>query len=222
VVDVAPRTDLWFLAAHDEYASRAVARRQPTDRTLSSSSVSDAEYVVQIRSGDAEAFRDMYLTYYTVCWETAFTYLQSAPAAEDVVHEVFLQLWRDRAQWTIRESIRAYIVSAIRHKALNVLRHERVARADAARVVATHDVGIQQNAPNAPDTGVEAREMVAVVRRLIAAMPPLRRDVVMLRWRHGLSVSEIAESLGITPNAVSIHLSRARDVIGPALRSSGR
>jgi RNA polymerase sigma-70 factor (ECF subfamily) len=160
----------------------------------------------------------LYVDLYRVAWETAYAYVRSDDTAEDVVHDVFLQIWADRGRWRVHGSVRAYLLSAIRHKAMNVLRHERVVRRDAERDAAMGSAGVLGERPLSPDAVVRTNDLHEALEAALATFPALRRDVVVLRWRQGLSVSEIAQVVGISANAVSIHLTRAREVLLPLLR----
>lgn len=225
----APRPGYWFLGSPDNERASSSRRRAAALRdqgpeipagaeTLSNA---DLALVARVREGSAETFRTLYIQLYRAAWETAYGYVQAEAAAEDVVHDVFLQLWTDRARWQVRGSVRAYILTAIRHKALNVLRHERVVRRDAERDAAEGATGVLGVPPLTPDESAQANDLQGQLEQLIAGFPEMRRNVVTLRWRQGLSVSEIAQVLGVSANAVSIHLTRAREVLLPLLRDPG-
>lgn len=217
------RAGYWFLGASDDdrtgpSRSRATSSGASRDERVVSIAPSDAALVDRVRSGDAESFRLLYVDLYRMAWETAYSYVRSDDAAEDVVHDVFLQMWADRARWRVHGSVRAYVLSAVRHKAMNVLRHERVVRRDVERDAAVGSAGVLGEVPPSPDDVVRTSDLHAVLEAVIAAFPAMRREVVVLRWRQGLSVSEIAQVLGVSVNAVSIHLTRAREVLLPLLR----
>ena len=142
---------------------------------------------------------------------------------------MFLALWRDRRDWDVRTSVRAWLYAAVRHHALNHLRHERVAARllertggsrDASAEHATTDA--QPVAMGAPPldahTSAEAVELEQIVANAIAALPERRRLAMMLRWKHELTAAEIATVLGTTPESVRVLLTRARQDLAALLR----
>jgi RNA polymerase sigma-70 factor (ECF subfamily) len=123
-----------------------------------------------------------------------------------LVHDVFLALWRDRAHWHVTTSMRLWLYGAVRNRAMNHLRHERV-----VSQVVQRDAPIAMGAPPADaHAEVEARELDERVDRALANVSERRRIALTLRWRHDFSPAEIANVLGTTPEAVRVLLVRAR------------
>ncbi|MEP6732914.1 MAG: sigma-70 family RNA polymerase sigma factor [bacterium] len=178
--------------------------------------------VARIRAGDEQAFAAVYSTHHAALWRFAFGYVRARAVAEEIVQDVFMALWRDRASWEISTSVRAWLYGATRNHALNHLRHERVVarHTDAAMHADTvaHDAAVDDaqtrysmGAPP-PDSHmlVEAHDLDDAVDNALAELPVRRRVAMTLRWKHDLSASEIAHVLGTTPEAVRVHLTRAR------------
>jgi RNA polymerase sigma-70 factor, ECF subfamily len=175
----------------------------------------EAELVARLRAGDESACEALFLAHFEALWRFAHGYVRSRAVAEEVVQEVFLQLWRDRAQAELRGSARAWLFAAVRNHALNHVRHERVVARLADRVAASAAVPdespVAMGAPLGDVEGeLEARDLDAVVERAIAALPERRRVAMSLRWNQGLSAPEIARVIGTTPEAVRVLLTRAR------------
>jgi RNA polymerase sigma-70 factor (ECF subfamily) len=179
----------------------------------------DKELVAHIRSGDERAWESLYLAFHEPLWRYAFGYVRSSAEAEEIVQDVFMALWRDRAEWDVSTSVRAWLYGATRNHALNHLRHERiVARlSDAAateggdRTTAEHGTQLAMGAPPADaHQMVEARDLDEAVDHALAALPARRRLAMTLRWKHDLGPTEIAHVLGTTPEAVRVLLTRAR------------
>lgn len=182
----------------------------------------ESELIARIRAGDEAAFRALYLAHHDGLWRFAYTYVRSRDVAEELVQDVFLSLWGTRASWEVKTRTRAWLFAAVRHLALNHLRHERVvaralggatgstgpthAHADASRVGAS--------TMGAPPAGqhetAEARELDEAVTRALAELPERRRIAMTLRWKEDMSPLEIAGVLGTTPEAVRVLLTRAR------------
>jgi RNA polymerase sigma-70 factor (ECF subfamily) len=188
--------------------------------------VSDEEstLVARIRAGNEPAFQALYLAHHDGLWRFAFTYVRSRDVAEELVQDVFLSLWDGRASWEVQTRARAWLFAAVRHLALNHLRHERiVARAlgssgEGGRLASPHCASsvarIEASTMGAPPANqqemAEARELDEAIVRAIAELPERRRIAMTLRWKEDMSPLEIATVLGTTPEAVRVLLTRAR------------
>lgn len=172
----------------------------------------DGAWVARIRNGDEAACEALYLHYHEPLWRFARRYVRSGEAAEEIVHDVFLALWRDRTIWDVSVSARAWLYGAVRHHALNHLRHERVVTRFTEHAGTQDDADVVAMGAAPPDVheALEAGDLDAAVSRAIAALPERRRLAMTLRWKHGLSSADIARALGMTDASVRVLLTRAR------------
>ena len=179
----------------------------------------DVELLARVRAGDVAAFEALHAAHHDGLWRFAYDLVRSGEAAEEVVQEVFLALWRKRGEWEVSSSIAGWLYGATRHQALRHLRHARavVRLADRAALHAAADAPPSDDAHAA----LEAQELDDVVARALAGLPERRRQAMTLRWKLQLSAPEIARALGTTPEAVRVLLTRARQELG-ALVNHGR
>jgi RNA polymerase sigma-70 factor (ECF subfamily) len=191
----------------------------------------DAELVARIRAGDQAAFEALHAKHHDALWRFAYTQVRSAEAAEEIVQDVFLALWRKRAEWEVTSTVGGWLYGAMRHHALRHLRQERAvvrltdrAAHAAGPATATAD-GAAPVAMGAPardaHAALEEDELDAAVTRALAGLPERRRIAMTLRWKHQLAGPEIARVMGTTPEAVRVLLTRARQELG-ALLGHGR
>ena len=166
-------------------------------------SVDDAAVVAQIQGGDASAFERIFKGHAKALVTFAAGYVRSRATAEDIVADVFATLWERRATWNPANGVRAYLYAAVRNRSLNNIRNLAIH----ARV--TDWSNATPTAPRAVDDALIIEEQLALIRRTIQTFPEQRRRIMALRWRDGLSASEIATVLGLTRNAVDIQLTRA-------------
>jgi len=134
----------------------------------------------------------------------AMHFLQSRDEAEEVVQELFLALWERRDRDEPIDLSRAYLFAAVRHRALNVLRHERVVRRHGARAL----LDPPPASPSALDE-VAGDELAARVRAALAGLSPKCRQVFLLSREGGLTYGEIAQTLGVHQKTVELHMTRA-------------
>jgi RNA polymerase sigma-70 factor (ECF subfamily) len=137
-------------------------------------------------------------------------------ASEDAVHDVFRMFWERRATLSIEGTLATYLFGAVRHRALNVLRHLGVARRSLA-AFDTSDVPAMGGAPPRADMQSDTADLEALVFRHIAVLPERTRTLVLLRWKHGLSYAEIAAALGVSTEAAKKLGQRVQAVLRPLL-----
>ena len=171
------------------------------------------EWVARIQRGDPAAFEALYRMYVGELVQFVAGIVRSFEDAQDVVEEVFVALWMRRVEWAPRYGARAYLFAAARNRALNERRNEATALrlGEAAGQVFGEgdDEVLGMGAPLRPvDETLDAEAIAAAVERALAGLPEMRRAVLELRLRQGMSGNEVAEVLGISRNAVDLHMSR--------------
>lgn len=182
----------------------------------------DTDVLVQrVRAGDERAFEGIFRAHYGSLCAFVNTLVHSRETAEEVVQSVFLKIWIQREQWTVRGNVRAYLFGAVRNQALNQLKRGQMERAWAEDAVA--DEGILELHGTLPDpaAAVEAEDMTRAVHQAIDQLPPRARMAVQLRWEGQLKHSEIAEVMGISVKGVENQLSRALEALRRLLPDRG-
>jgi RNA polymerase sigma-70 factor (ECF subfamily) len=180
-------------------------------------SAADAALVDGIRAGDVQLFETLVRDYSSVLTRFAYDFLRTPEGAEDLVADLLLWLWEHRAEWSVRGSVRGYLFGAVRNRALNA-RRANSTRA-AWRDLHAGDTSAAGIANEQLDSValLEAGELGALVRRAVDQLPERRRTVVILRWMHGMSYTEIADATGSTVVGVKQQLNRALRALREAL-----
>ena len=180
--------------------------------------MSDQQDLDRLREGIEEGFDTIFRTYYADLVGFAQAILRDRTAAEDTTQDVMLELWRRRNNIVLDTSLRAYLLQATRNRALNLIRHRRVAAGvDPRDVTAT---------PPAPaNRSVLEREIEVVVSRAVSTLPTKCREIFQLSRVHGLKYAEIAEALDISVKTVEAQMGKAlraiRQQLGPWLPEGG-
>lgn len=170
----------------------------------------------RIAAGDIEAFKALFDAYFDPLYRFALRYLRSPDEAKDLVHDVFLQVWRHRERIGLERHLRTYLYATARNHALDRLKHRKVedrfakrSEGEASSVESVESLDIQQD--------LELRELAATIQRAIDTLPPRQREVLRLRWQEHMSYEEIGRTMGISPKTVAIHLSRGLQHLRKAL-----
>ena len=152
------------------------------------SGATDPALVVAIRSGDQSAMGALYDRYSPVVYAVALRILGDTGAAEDVLQDVFMQLWRNPGAFdSSRGSLGAWLAVITRNRAIDALRKRRPEH-DIEDVIISVEPDMAGEADRAR-TGER-------VRAALGAMPDSQRKALELAYYEGLTHSEIAAKTG--------------------------
>jgi len=150
--------------------------------------ISDKELVSRVRAGDQNAMGTLYDRYSPLVYAVALRVLADTGAAEDVLQEVFMQLWRNPARFDAsRGSLGAWLAVIARNRAIDALRKHRY-ESDIEDIVVSVE----------PDLASEADRSRAAknVRNLLNGMHPAQRQALEMSFFEGLTHTEIATKTG--------------------------
>ena len=155
---------------------------------------SDALLAARLAAGDDRALAEVFDQLAPSVYGGALRVLGNGSAAQDVVQDVFVQLWShpDRYDPTAG-SLRTYLIVLARHRAVDLVRSElrRIARQE------RHHRLTPGQQPEAPGDQVLAAAMAAAIRDAVRMLPDGQRRVVELAYFEGLTCREIALAAGI-------------------------
>jgi RNA polymerase sigma-70 factor (family 1) len=167
---------------------------------------SDAELLKLLRLGDGAAYTEIYDRYIFVMLNHAYNKARSREDAKDIVQEVFATLWAKRDTLSI-DYLAGYLFRSIRNIFLNQVAHQTVQDkflASMEKFTASREV---------PDHLVRERQLLAIIERETAALPPKMREVFELSRKEYLTHKEIAEKLDISGQTVSKHITNALKIL---------
>ncbi len=198
-----PPDDLTGSLEHHEPARRRVrAACGPTD-------ADDARWCALVPAGDRVAFTEMFRAYADRLAAFAFVMVGSRETAEELVQDLFFRIWQLGEQWVVHGTLKSYLYSSIRNRALDARRRRTAARQMEARA-AREDMPPAMAAPGATtERLLEQHDLAADLHRALDELPNQQRTVVRLRWLDQLSHAEIARVLGISVKTSENHLARA-------------
>lgn len=158
-----------------------------------------------MKSGDQEALSLLYSQYFAQLARFAFRRLQDEKVTEELVMDVFFELWQQRTTLNIAASLSGWLHGTLRNKALHELRaraiREKHLNLFASRQQPVDNATAEDNA----DTRLLQERIQQAINRL---SPQCREAFTLSRYEH-LSYSEIAIRMGISVKTVEKHISKA-------------
>jgi RNA polymerase sigma-70 factor (ECF subfamily) len=184
------------------------------------SHASDHELLEGVRGRDSSALRALFERYHSRIYFFVQRRLRDAGLAEEVVADVFFEVWRSAHHFAGASKPSTWIFGIAHFKCASAHRDRQ--RHKRASVVPMHAEALQRVADerNAGDR-LSARDELRVARRAIEALPPEQREVIELAVLEGMPYEEIAERLGVPEGTVKTRVARGRARLRKGLRELG-
>jgi len=179
---------------------------------------SDALLAARLAAGDDRALADVFDQLAPSVFSGALRVLGNGSAAQDVVQDVFVELWRHPDRYDpAAGSLRTYLVVLARHRAVDLLRSElrRVGRQE------RHYRLTPAEPPGTASDEVVAAETASVVRAAVQLLPDGQRRVIELAYFAGYTQSELAERLAVPIGTVKSRTFAAMNALREALTAVG-
>lgn len=170
-----------------------------------------------VAMSDPAAFACIYDEHARGVYHAALRVLGSPAAAEDVVHDVFLRVWREPGKFDARRGdVGTYLRLMARSRAVDVWRTSQAAGRASERLhgIAGRDAA---RADDEPPASLERAEDRRAVREALAVLPDAQREALVLAYWGGLTADEIARRsgvpLGTAKSRIRLGLARLRDTV---------
>jgi len=184
---------------------------------------SDHRLVHRIQRGDSAAFESLFRRYYEALCGFVEARIGESSTSEDLVQDIFLNLWRRRKDLDPETTVKTYLFGAARNESIDYRKHRRV-RNDWEEE--------ERNAQSSVDTvpgparqirgpveNAEQRQLREELQKGIEDLPSRRREVYILSRRHGLTYEEIAAVMDISPKTVDNQMVEALRSLRKRLQS---
>jgi RNA polymerase sigma-70 factor (ECF subfamily) len=166
--------------------------------------LNDQQAWVSLQKGSEDAFEMIFKAYYKPLCRYAYTFLNDADEAEEIVQMAFVTMWDKRGQVEIQSSLKSYLYRAVRNTCLNALKHQKVRQEHARFALAggenSHELVAQQ---------VEAGELEQKIQVALMALPEQCRLIFQLSRFEELKYQEIADQLSLSVKTVENQMGKA-------------
>ncbi|MEX0720798.1 MAG: RNA polymerase sigma-70 factor [Balneolaceae bacterium] len=171
----------------------------------------EQDLISGIRNGDEKAFQKLFMKYYKQLCSVSAGYLNSYDIGREVVQEVFLSIWEQRAKWNPSGPLQAYLYRAVYNRSINYLKQHKRQN----ELMRSYHTAIDEESHSPKEE--EQRELSEQVWEKVKELPKKRYLVFVLHRRQGLSYKEIAEYLNISIKTVENQMGQALKFLRDAL-----
>jgi len=170
--------------------------------------LNEEECVDAIRRGDESAFKKLFITYYDLLCNFSWRYTRSQAVSEDLVQDVFAEVWNRKENLDPEKAISIYLYQAVKNRAIDYLDHQKV-----VRDYHKNENQLDQNVVFIRSTISEEWEFIKAARHAIDELPFRAQQVYTLHREDGLTYKEIAEVMDISVKTVESQMTRALNIL---------
>ncbi|MBB5066482.1 sigma-70 family RNA polymerase sigma factor [Granulicella mallensis] len=174
----------------------------------------EAQMIASILAGNSQVFHELIRPYERSVYVMALSLLQNEADAEDTAQEAFLKAFRSLASFRAEAKFSTWLISITLNEARSRLRRKNTVKMESLDEPQDEQGHISpallRDWREIPSEAVERQEVRGLLQQAIAGLPPIYREIFLLRDVEELSIDESAKALGITVAAVKVRLHRAR------------
>jgi len=196
---------------HNIVAINAAARQS----LIAAQATSDEMLLESVADGSKAAMHILYARHHVRVYRFILRMVRDAATAEDLVSQVFLDVWRTAGQFEGRSQPSTWLLSIARFKALTALRQRRHEDIDQDNVLEIAD------SADTPEAALERTKTSDILRACIARLSPAHQEIIHLVYYHEKKIDEISIILGVPENTVKTRMFYARKRLSEILREAG-
>ncbi len=161
----------------------------------------------QIKKGNKKVFDDIFKQYYTKLTGYAFFFVKDKHISDEIVSDVFADLWIKRKKIEIKTDFGAYLYSSVKNRCISHLRKQKIKFTD------INEIKESYTAECTPEQKIIKLEQKQKLNNAIDKIPPRSREVFILHRFEGMKYKQIADFLGISKNTVENHIVKAMKIL---------
>ncbi len=164
-----------------------------------------ATLLAGVASGDKSAFAKLYGLTSRKLFGVALRILRDRAAAEDIVQEVYVRIWRNAASFDVKlASPIAWMASIVRHCAIDTLRKQKLETTEFCDESARVDAEALD-----PAEEIDMAQRRAVAFAALRKMDPAKRDLILLAYVREQSRDSLAKTFGVPTGTIKTNLRRS-------------
>lgn len=174
--------------------------------------IADIDLFSLVKKDDNKAFEELYNRHWCALVESASKRLQIRQKAEDIVQNIFVDLYQRRYSIELTFSLKSYLTRALKFKILNEYRSSSI------RSSYSESLFLNAHCKNDFSNEMEAKELNQSIERTLRQLPEKCQNVFVLSRKENLSNKDIATGLNISVSTVEKHISKALKSLRTNLR----
>ena len=188
---------------------------QASQSIIAAQATSDDMLLESIADGNRTAMHILYCRHNVRVYRFILRIVRDATTAEDLVSQVFLDVWRTAGQFQGRSQVSTWLLSIARFKALTAMRQRRFEDID------QDDVREIADDSDTPETSLDRSDTSAILRACVQKLSPAHREIITLVYYHEKSVEEVGKIIGIPQSTVKTRMLYARKQLADLLKGAG-
>jgi len=188
---------------------------QASQSIIAAQATSDDMLLESIAGGNRTSMHILYCRHNVRVYRFILRIVRDATAAEDLVSQVFLDVWRTAGQFQGRSQVSTWLLSIARFKALTAMRQRRFEDID------QEDVRQIPDDCETPETSLDRSDTSAILRACVQKLSPAHREIITLVYYHEKSVEEVGQIIGIPQSTVKTRMFYARKQLADLLKGCG-
>jgi RNA polymerase sigma-70 factor, ECF subfamily len=174
----------------------------------------DAILIERIAAGDKLAMQALFARHRTPVYRWLLRFVSNETLAEDLLSDVFLDVWRQADRFEGRSSVSTWLMSIARFKALSARRRRADAELDEKIEATVADTA------NDPEVALQEKNRSELLRSALTRLSLEHREIIDLVYYHEMSVDECAQILGIPAATVKTRMFYARKKLAEWVREA--
>lgn len=162
---------------------------------------------------DEKAFQEIFFDFFDPLCTFAHRYIQEKEKCEDIVQEVFFQLWQNRKKIVITTSAHNYLVTNVKNACINFLRHQELEKAYIERL----SIKIETSSTNS-ETILTLSELEEIINATLAKLPDNVRYSFKMSRFEDKTYTQIATECNISIKTVEAHIGKALKLLRQELK----
>lgn len=167
----------------------------------------------KVKRGDIKSFEIIFREYYKKLVEYAFIHLKDIDNAEEIVQDLFYQLWNKKEKLEISTSLKSYLYRSVHNNCLLRLQHESIKHKH-ENYVRSKDTDYSPE----PIDYLKAGELERKINETIEAFPERTKTIFKMNRFEGFKYHEIADKLSISIKTVEANMGKALKALRLNLR----
>jgi RNA polymerase sigma-70 factor, ECF subfamily len=181
----------------------------------------EAQMIASVLAGNSQTFHELIRPYERSVYVMALSLLKNEADAEDAAQEAFLKAYRNLKGFRAEAKFSTWLISIVLNEARSRLRRKSNVKMESLDEPQDEDGHVSpallRDWREVPSEAVERHEVRAMLQDAISGLPPIYREIFLLRDVEELSIEESATALGISISAVKVRLHRARIMLQKTL-----